>query len=340
MDLAATVYAPPRAKAPWSVQELFAPSSVRLFGHGRNALAEALRLAGAAGGRVLLPAFVCRDLLASVAAAGAEPVFYSVTPELAPDEDPARWPEARAVVAVDYFGFPQDLAPFSAYARRAGAVLIEDAAHALFSRDAAGKLLGSRAPLGILSLRKSLPLPNGGALLANDAVYAAKLPAQLPFEPVPGRRPKLKAAARPFMALAGARATHAALTGLRALRGDASGRVSADDDSERVLPAATPCPELERPLTCADPAIESSRRRALWAYCDGLARRAGLTPVFASLPEDVVPYAYAFRANDLAAAGALFAAEGLTVLPWPDLPLALASAPAHYRDVLLVHFLW
>lgn len=340
MDLAATVYAPPRAKAPWSVSELFAPSSVRFYGHGRNALAEALKLAGAAGGRVLLPAFVCRDLLASVADAGAEPAFYGVTPGLAPDEEPARWPDARAVLAVDYFGFPQDLAPFSVYARRSGAVVIEDAAHALFSRDSSGRLLGTRAPLGILSLRKSLPLPNGGALLANDAAYAAKLPAQLPFEPVPGRRPTLKAAARPFMAFAGARATHAALTSLRALRGDASGRVACDDDSERVLPAAAPCPELKRPLTCADPAIESSRRRALWAHCDGLARRAGLSPVFSALPEGVVPYGYAFRTKDLAAARALFAAEGLTVLPWPDLPSALSSAPAHYRDVALVHFLW
>ena len=342
MDLAATVYAPPRAKAPWRVSELYAPASVCFYGFARRALTEALRLAGAAGGRVLLPAFICRDLLSAVAAAGAEPAFYHTRPDLSPETDPASWPDARAVLAVDYFGFPAALAPFEAYSRRTGALVIEDAAHALFSRDAGGRLLGTRAPLGILSLRKSLPLPNGGVLLANDAALAARLPPQLPFAPVPGRRPALKAAARPLLGLLGAHAAHAGLTALRSLRGDGSGHVAPDEDSERALPEpAAPCPELESPLVCADPMIEASRRRALWTHCDGLARRAGLFPISASLAEGVVPYAYAFRAKDIAAARALFAAEGLTVLPWPDLPAAIApSAPEHYANVALVHFLW
>ena len=340
--LAATVYAPPRAEMPWRVEELYAPATVRYFGYARRALAEALKLSGAAGGRVLLPAFVCRDLLASVAAAGAEPAFYSVGPDLAPDEDSSRWPDARAVLAVDFFGFPQDLAPFEAYARRAGALLVEDAAHALFSRDSRGRLLGTRAPLGILSLRKSLPLPNGGALLANDAALAEKLPPQSSFAAAPGLRSALKAAARPVLSLLGARAAHAALGGLRSLRGDGSGHVAPDPNSERVLPSpAEPCLQLESPLVCADPVLEMSRRRALWSLCDALARKAGLSPVFQSLPNGVVPYAYVFRTRDLSAARKIFAAEGLTTLPWPDLPSAVAAAcPDHYRDVALVHFLW
>ena len=342
IGLSATVYAPPHAKSPWRVEELYAPAAVRFHGFARHSLVEALRLVGAAGGRVLLPSFICRDLLSAVAAADAEPAFYGVGPDLSPETSPERWPDARAVLAVDYFGFPAELPPFEAYARRTGAVVIEDAAHALFSRDEGGRLLGTRAPLGILSLRKSLPLPNGGALLANDPALAAKLPPQLPFVPAPSRRPALKAALRPWLGLVGARAAHAGLTALRSLRGDASGHVGPDPDSERFLPEpAEPCPELERPLVCADPAIEASRRRALWTHCDGFARRAGLPPVFASLPDGVVPYAYAFRAKDPTAARALFAAEGLTTLPWPDLPAAVApSAPEQYTNVSLVHFLW
>ncbi len=342
MDLVSTVYSPPRAKTPWRLEDLFAPAALRFYGHGRNALTEALKLADAAGSRVLMPSFVCRDLLSAVKAAGAEPAFYGVKADLTPEEDPSRWPDAKAAIAVDFFGFPQDLSPFEAYARRSGAVLIEDAAHALFSRDAAGRLLGSRAPLGILSLRKSLPLPNGGALVAADPALAARLPPQLPFEAVPGRRPSLKAAARPFLGLFGARAAHAGLSGLRALRGDASGHVGADPESERVLPEpASPCPELERPLVCADPKIEASRRRALWALCDGLGRKAGLSPIFPSLPDGVVPYGWAFRAKDLTVARSVFAAEGLTTLPWPDLPSAiLPSASERDKTAALVHFLW
>lgn len=341
MDLTATVYAPPRAKSPWTIASLYAPSAARFYGFGRHALADALRLAGAPGGRVLLPSFICRDLLASAAAVGAEPAFYAVGPDLAPAEDPGRWPAAAAVLAVDYFGFPQDLAPFQAYARRTGATLIEDAAHALFSRDAAGRLLGTRAPLGILSPRKSLPLPNGGALLVGEPRLAARVPPQVPFAPAAGRRAALKSAARPLLALAGARAAHAGLSALRALRG-ATDAHTLDPGSERVLPVpAVPCAELGRPLACADPAVEASRRRALWSFCGGIARRAGLAPVFAFLPEGVVPYGYAFRTNAPVEAAAPFSAEGLRVLPWPDLPDAVRSAaPDHHRNVALVHFLW
>lgn len=333
MNLAATVYSPPRAKAPWRLEDLYAPAALRHYAYGRQALAEALRLAGAAGKAVLLPAFICREVLSAVAAAGARPAFYGVGPDLAPEEEPRRWPDAAAVLAADYFGWPQDLTPFEAYARRTGAVVVEDAAHALFSRDAAGRALGSRAPLGILSPRKSLPLPNGGTLVASDPSLAARLPPQAAFEPAPGRRPALKAAARPLLGLAGARFAHAALTAWRSARAGA--------ESETALPEAAPCPELGRPLVCADPAIEASRRRALWSLCRGLAADAGAEPVFATLPEGVSPYAFAFRAKDPSAARRVLAAEGLSVLPWPDLPAELGdAAPGHYRDVHLAHFLW
>lgn len=337
MDLTDTVYAPPKAKTPWRLEALYAPAAVRLYGYGRHALAAAFELAGARGKSVLLPEFICRDVLASVAAVGAQPVFYPVTPELTPAAPPERWPRAACVLAVDYFGFPQDLAPFEKY----GKPVIEDAAHALLSRDGKGRLLGTRAPLGALSPRKSLPLPNGGALLASGE-YAARLPPPLPTATAPGRRAALKGAARPFLALAGSRMTLAALTALRALRGDASGHVPPDPGSERALPSpAGPCPELAAPVECADPAIELSRRRALWALCRGIAHGAGLEPVFPALPEGVNPYAYAFRAPDLGAARETFARAGLGVLPWPDLPEAVAAnAPAHYRDVALAHFLW
>ena len=336
MDLASTIYAPARAKAPWLLEDLFAPASVRHYAFGRQALADALRLAGAAGKTVLLPAFICREVLAAVAAVAARPVYYSVTPGLTPEEPPERWPDASAVLAVDYFGWPQDLAPFEAYARRTRAVIIEDAAHALFSRDASGRLLGSRAPLGILSPRKSLPLPNGGTLIASASTSPRQLPPQAAFEPMPGLRSTLKAVSRPLLALAGAKAAHAALAAWRA----ASAKTPPAADAERVVPEEAPCPELARPLVCGDPSIEILRRRALWSLCAGLAAKAGCAPIFASLPDGVSPYAYAFRAGDRAAARAL-AAEGLPILPWPDLPSALADgAPAHYRDVQLAHFLW
>ncbi len=331
MDLASTIYAPPRAKSPWRLEDLFAPAALRHFAYGRQALAEALRLAGAPGKTVLLPAFICREVLSAVAEAGARPAYYGVAPDMTPEEPPERWPDAAAVIAVDYFGWPQDLAPFEAYARRTGAVVVEDAAHALFSRDAAGRLLGTRAPLGILSPRKSMPLPNGGTLVASAPERMKRLAPQAAFEPVPGRGAAIKAAARPFMALVGAKAARTALKAWRA---------GGSSETGLAMPDAAPCLELGRPLVAADPAIEASRRRALWSYCAPLVAKTGAVPVFASLPDGVVPYAFAFRAKDSATADAL-TAEGLSVFSWPELPEELAdAAPGHYRGVHLAHFLW
>ncbi len=337
MNLSATVYLPPRAKSPWRLEDLFAPASLRHHAFGRQALAEALNLVGAAGKTVLLPAFICREALAAVAAAGARPAFYGVSKDLTPEEAPERWPDATAVLAVDYFGWPQDLAPFEAYARRTGAVIIEDAAHALFSRDAAGLLLGLRAPLGILSPRKSMPLPNGGTLLAADPNLARRLPPQSPFEPAPGRRAALKAAARPILALLGAKIAFSTLAAWRAARAQTPAGAALEHD----VPKESPCPELGRALVCGDPSLEVSRRRGLWALCREIGEEIGASSVFPSLPDGVAPYAYAFRTEDPLAAARAFAAEGLPVLPWPDLPAAIVEdAPVHYQNLFLVHFLW
>ncbi|MBI5597103.1 MAG: DegT/DnrJ/EryC1/StrS family aminotransferase [Elusimicrobia bacterium] len=331
--LARSVYRPPRARAAWTLAEVYAPSVLRHYGHGRNALCAALELAGAAGRRVLLPGFICRDVLSALCAAGAEPVFYPVGRDLAPSSPPESWPQAAVAVAVDYFGVPQDLAPFEAYARLHGAALVEDAAHALFSRDSGGRLLGTRVPLGVLSPRKSLALPNGGCLVVTGG---AAVPDQVPYAGAPGVRYTLKSLARPALAAAGARAALSALGAFRGLKGEAA----ADPAAEHDLPDDAPCPELARPIAVADPAEEARRRLGLWDASLARARAAGLRPVFERLPPGAVPYAFAMRGG-LAAARRAFQETGLTVLTWPDLPATVApQAPAHYKDLLLAHFLW
>src|SRR5581483_6103533 len=126
---------------------------------------EALRAARIKGGdAVLLPEFICRDVLASLHAVGADAVWYPVSSDLLPASSPATWPQARALLAVNYFGFPQDFEPFRAYAARTGAVLIEDNAHGFLSRDQTGRWLGTRGCAGLFSIRKSLPVPDGAAL--------------------------------------------------------------------------------------------------------------------------------------------------------------------------------
>ena len=84
--------------------------AIRYFSLGRHALAAGLRALGVGAGQsILLPEYICRDLLAAVHAVGALPVFYPVALNLCPATPQENWPAASAVLAVDYFGFPQPL---------------------------------------------------------------------------------------------------------------------------------------------------------------------------------------------------------------------------------------
>lgn len=340
MDLLASVYAPPPPPAPWRLEDWLGPARVRYFSFGRRALARALGAVRVKrGDAVLLPAFLCRDVLSALAASGARAVWYPVDERLAPAAAPGAWPEAKAVLAVDYFGWPSDLSPFREYAARTGAAIIEDNAHGLFSRDEAGIPLGLRGDLGILSLRKTLALPNGAALLAPEG-SRWDLGPQDPFAP-PAARP-FKEILRPLALRAGAPAALAALDAFRRIRGRAADAPDAADEVRLPLPEL-PCSALGNPLAVGDPGLETTRRRALYPLVEGRMSAAAFPPIFPALPPGTVPYAYAFRCPPEAAPSADAAARplGLRSLPWPDLPAAVAAdAPAHYRDVRLLHFLW
>ena len=120
------------------------------------------------GDKILLPSFICRDVLSSINVLEAEAIFYDVDSKLEPLKSLKYLPESKAIISVNYFGFPQDLTPFNNYCNRTGSVLIEDNAHGLFSRDKNGHFLGARGDIGIFSLRKTLPLLNGAALVVNN----------------------------------------------------------------------------------------------------------------------------------------------------------------------------
>ena len=79
----------------------------------------------------------------------------------------------RAVLLTHYFGFPQPAARLRSLCDRRGLFLIEDCAHALYSKGAHG-YLGAHGDASIFSLRKTLPLPNGGALVVHNSRLDAR----------------------------------------------------------------------------------------------------------------------------------------------------------------------
>lgn len=138
---------------------------------GRVAIGLALRLAGLAeGDKVLLPAFHCSSMVEPLSSVSASPVFYRVKADLSIDlEDIAGKIDAntRALIATNYFGFPQKLEKLRSFCDDNGLVFIEDCAHSFFG-EYKGRPLGSFGHYAVGSLPKFFPVKEGGCLVTSD----------------------------------------------------------------------------------------------------------------------------------------------------------------------------
>nr|UXE44903.1 dTDP-4-dehydro-2,3,6-trideoxy-D-glucose 4-aminotransferase [uncultured bacterium] len=143
---------------------------VRLYASGRSALHHVIHgLELPADAVVMCPAFNCGVEVEAILRAGAQVRFYDVGRDLGAAVDALRGADAktRAVLVTHYFGFASDVGSLSAACRERGIALIEDCAHALYSRDGEGRWLGTTGDYAIFSMRKTVFLPNGGAARAN-----------------------------------------------------------------------------------------------------------------------------------------------------------------------------
>ncbi|MET7834381.1 hypothetical protein ABZS44_16365 [Micromonospora sediminicola] len=146
------------------------PSPLRLYGTGRQALLALLRMGRTDLGwtAVHLPAYYCPPV--ADAAATVLPVRrYDAGPR--GHVDPARPGRTEVVVAVSYFGDP----PAAPTTR--GAALVVDSTHDPF----APWLPSAAADYVLAALRKTLPLPDGGALWSPAGH-------RLPAQPAPSVR--------------------------------------------------------------------------------------------------------------------------------------------------------
>lgn len=318
-------------------------NNIRYYRLGRHALLSGLRLLRIQpGDAVLMPGYICRDLLAPVHAAGAIPVFYASDRKLCPIDLPEAQ-NVRAVLAVNYFGFSQDFAPFRSYCTKHNAALIEDNAHGLLSRDAAGALLGERGDLGIFSMRKTLLIPDGGALIVNKPEWRSRLDEQLPCR---SRSLPLDYWARNMLSKMQRRTgINVMVMGQKMIRHIRRRRTGNElplsaPESEHLMPEnpAPHCRSLAM-LSSLDAAAEISRRRALYNKIHQLLVKEDIDPVFGDLPAGTAPYGYPFYADRKGADKVKKIARGLGLdcIHWPDLPAAVEpTAPAHYRSVWVV----
>lgn len=265
------------------------------FASGRAALLAGLRALGiGAGDEVLLPAYLCESVVTPVETSGASPVFFPVgrgfEVELAAVEA-AITPKTRAVVLIHYLGFPGPVESVQELCRRRGLALIEDCAHALYSRTG-DRPLGTLGDLAIFSPWKSLPLPDGGLLAVNRANLVPKVPKR---RPAAGRT----AARLAYRALGAAEQAVGWSPRLGLLQRPGLRRSLHEQVSAGPVELLAGSAISRRLFLAAAPARVVGRRRRNFARlleaCRGL---SWARPVFTELPDGVCPLGLPLIAED------------------------------------------
>lgn len=146
-----------------------------LFALGRNAIYAACQILGLRDGdEVLTPAFDCDGSLQPFRVLGLELSFFRSDPyTFAADIDDIRrkiTPKTKLLHVINHFGLPQPWDKLLAIREETGVPILEDNAYSLFSK-VNNRLFGTFGDISIFSLRKNLPLTEGGMLRINNPKY-------------------------------------------------------------------------------------------------------------------------------------------------------------------------
>lgn len=143
-----------------------------LFSHARGALIHYLNSIKRNENKrqILMPDYICDDLVRAVKSAGFEVEYYNIAEDLSPDKNnlmEKTTDKILAIIVVHYFGFFNAIDGIVDYCRQKGIYVIEDCAHVLFDNlDSVNRIFGGDA--AIFSLKKYFPIPDGGLLLAKN----------------------------------------------------------------------------------------------------------------------------------------------------------------------------
>lgn len=123
-----------------------------------------------AGDEVMVPAYNCGAEVDPFVWAGVKVSFYRIDNGAAIDtEDIVRrvTRSTRLIYVTHFFGWPQEISDLAKWCKKSGLFLVEDCAQALFSKGY-HNTIGRIGDAAIYSLVKSLPVPDGGALVLNN----------------------------------------------------------------------------------------------------------------------------------------------------------------------------
>lgn len=320
---------------------LFDKNNFLFFQFGRHAFLEILKIINVkSGDKVLVPSYICKDFLAPIYMLGAKPLFYLVNSDLSSENLPAD-PSIKAVVMVNYFGFPQNLDVFEAYSKSHQIPLIEDNSHGLFGKDIENRTLGMRGDFGIFSFRKSLIVPDGGILYIkkssiNNNIFDSKRPSIYFL---------IKSLFYKLQVLTKIPINYPCLLIIRAFRYYKYGffiKPPTTADQYQAPPTKNVSKYSFNVLNNINVTNFVSNRRTLYKKIEIRLKNYQITPVFSTLSEGVSPYCYPFFSNTHTALEIQKIARrmGLDCYRWPDLPEQVKdSAPKHYTNLWVIGFI-
>jgi dTDP-4-amino-4,6-dideoxygalactose transaminase len=149
-------------------------SELIFFGLGRDALVfglEALEIEP--GNSILVPAYMCKSTIEPLRNLGFDIIFFDVKGDLNFDlnmiESLISSANVKAILSVHYFGFPCDLDALVKLCKRYDVRVVEDCSHSYLTQ-ISGQSVGYIGDMAIYSMRKTLAIPDGGALKLNVGV--------------------------------------------------------------------------------------------------------------------------------------------------------------------------
>ncbi len=303
----------------------FKASDVLFVHRGRVAIWWAAKGFGlSAGTEILVPAYHCGSEVDPLVRLGVKVRAIDVESDLSISVDKvaaAVTEKTRAVYVIHYFGVAQDLAALAQWCRERSLLLIEDCALALFS-EIDGRPVGNVGDAAIFSFRKTLPVPDGGALVLKNS----RVQAEAALVPPPPRLIRFELGrllgqwARghlpQWMALRDGRkaATRAGAVDVR------GGRLLPLADDERFDERAVSWAmshASQRICGATDPVSVKARRRANFEHLfDRLHDVAGIRPLLTILPDGACPVVFPIECDQRTALYRHLLECCIAAIPW------------------------
>jgi len=300
------------------------------FFWARNAIYHALgALKISTSAHVLLPAYLCRAAVEPFVAYGTEVEFYGIERNCQPDFaeiESKISPRTEAILAVHYFGFPQEIRRFREICDRRHLALIEDCAHVLRGKIAETPL-GGYGDASVFSWRKFVPIYDGSDLRLGKPHRLPQIGWQKESRAFTLKIAKnladrtLDNSPHPLARTAASAAESAKRIwkGLRPARSnDALVSLDSNDPSFDREWVNQPMSRLSRWLfrhSSIDAIVR--RRRENYLYLESLLRTVkGVTPLHQSLPAGVCPWVFPVFFDDLPNAHFLLRRLGIPATAW------------------------